>query len=92
MDKTLNLYKMKVMNIETTKLELMQLLLRTQKESVLAKIKDVFETESDMFFSTTETDLKNRAESSLKSIEKGETRSINEFRNEVENWKRQQAI
>jgi hypothetical protein len=33
------------MNIETTKLELMQLLLQTQKESLLAKIKKVFEEE-----------------------------------------------
>ena len=30
------------MNIEATKLELMNLLLNTQKESVLEKIKDIF--------------------------------------------------
>ncbi len=35
-----------VMNIETTKLELMKLLLNTQKESVLEKIKDIFQKES----------------------------------------------
>ncbi len=33
------------MNIETTKLELMQLLLQTQKKSLWAKIKKVFEEE-----------------------------------------------
>ncbi len=33
------------MNIETTKLELMHLLLQTQKESLLAKLKKVFEEE-----------------------------------------------
>lgn len=33
------------MNIETTKLELMHLLLQTQKESILKKIKFVFEEE-----------------------------------------------
>ena len=33
------------MNIEATKLELMHLLLRTQKESILAKLKKVFEEE-----------------------------------------------
>lgn len=33
------------MNIETTKLELMHLLLQTQKESILKKIKSVFEEE-----------------------------------------------
>lgn len=35
-----------VMSIETTKLELMKLLLNTQKESVLEKIKDIFQKES----------------------------------------------
>lgn len=33
------------MNIEATKLELMQLLLQTQKESLLRKIKSLFEEE-----------------------------------------------
>lgn len=33
------------MNIEATKLELMHLLLQTQKESLLAKLKTVFEEE-----------------------------------------------
>ena len=33
------------MNIETTKLELMHLLLQTQKESILKKLKSVFEEE-----------------------------------------------
>ncbi len=35
----------RVMSIETTKLELMHLLLQTQKESLLAKLKKVFEEE-----------------------------------------------
>lgn len=34
------------MNVEATKIELIQLLLKTQKESLLAKIKQVFEEES----------------------------------------------
>ncbi len=80
------------MDIETTKLELMQLLLKTQKESILSKIKNIFEEETDAFFSTSTSDLQQRAEASLKSIERGETRSINEFKNVVENWKKQQAI
>lgn len=83
---------MLVMDIETTKLELMQLLLKTQKESILSKIKNIFEEETDTFFSTNTSDLQQRAEESLKSIERGETRSISEFKNVVENWKKQQAI
>ena len=35
------------MNIETTKLELMQLLLQTQKASLLTKLKKVFEEEEE---------------------------------------------
>ncbi|QMU63524.1 MAG: hypothetical protein GKR88_21105 [Flavobacteriaceae bacterium] len=80
------------MNIETTKLELMQMLLQTQKESVLAKIKSIFEQESSTFYSTKISDLQQRAEESLKSIESGETRPIEEFKNQLDNWKNNQAI
>ena len=37
------------MNIEATKLELMHLLLNTQKESLLEKLKTVFEEELDWY-------------------------------------------
>ena len=57
------------MNIETTKLELMQLLLQTKKESILEKIKAIFEQESSTFYTTTTSDLQERAEASLKAIE-----------------------
>ncbi|WP_299892420.1 hypothetical protein [uncultured Lacinutrix sp.] len=80
------------MNIETTKLELMQLLLQTKKESILEKIKAIFEQESSSFYSTTTSELKQRAEASLKAIEKGETRSINAFKKELDHWKNQQSI
>lgn len=83
---------MKIMNIETTKLELMQLLLQTQKESVLAQIKNIFEQESSTFYNTNTADLRNRAQESLQSIERGETRSIHEFKNELDSWKKGKAI
>jgi predicted transcriptional regulator len=38
------------MNIETTKLELMHLLLQTQRESLLTKLKKVFEEEQIDWF------------------------------------------
>ena len=47
---------------------------------------------SDTFFSTTKEDLKQRAEESLKSIERGDTRNIDEFKKDVQNWKNKQAI
>jgi len=46
----------------------------------------------DTLFSTTDEDLKLRAEESLKSIERGDTRNINEFKKDVQNWKNKQAI
>ena len=83
---------MKIMNIETTKLELMQLLLQTQKESVLEKIKNILEQESSTFYNANTANLRNRAQESLQSIERGETRSIHEFKNELDSWKKGKAI
>jgi len=52
------------MDIEATKLELMQLLLQTQKESLLAKIKQIFEEDT--------TDWWNElSEEEIQSIKKG---------------------
>lgn len=38
----------RVMNIETAKLELMHLLLQTQKESLIIKLRKVFEEEQEL--------------------------------------------
>lgn len=95
MEQKLYLYNTKkgtIMNIEATKLELMHLLLQTKKEGLLAKLKKVFEEEADTFYSNNISDLQQRAEDSLKAIEKGETRPIQEFKREVDNWKKRQAI
>ena len=82
------------MDIQTTKLELMELLLTTQKEIVLQRLKEVFEQDKshDVFFQTTENELQERVTASEKSIEKGNTRSINDFKKEVEEWKQKRAI
>lgn len=81
-----------IMNIETTKLELMQLLLQTRKESLLTKLKKVFEEESNTFYSVDSAELEQRAEASLEDIEKGSTRPILEFKKDIEHWKKQQAM
>lgn len=80
------------MNIETTKLELMHLLLQAKKESLLSKLKQVFEEESNTFYSSDISNLQKRAEASLKAIEKSETRPITEFKADIERWKSKQAI
>jgi len=44
------------------------------------------------YFKTTEEDLVDRAKASLESVEAGRTRSISEFKKDVEAWKNQQGI
>jgi hypothetical protein len=80
------------MNIETTKLELMHLLLQAKKESLLSKLKKVFEEESNTFYSSDISNLQQRAEASLEAVEKGETRPIKEFKADIDLWKSKQAI
>jgi hypothetical protein len=80
------------MDIKTTKLELMHLLLQTKKETLLSKLKNVFEEESSAFYKSDISDLEKRAESSLDAIEKGESRPIAEFKTDVDHWKSKQSI
>lgn len=61
-----------IMNIETTKLELMQLLLHTQKESLLAKIKKVFDEEQVDWWSEMSKEEQEEIKTGLKQAEKGE--------------------
>jgi len=84
--------KDRIMNIEAKKLELMHLLLQAKKESLLSKLKKVFEEESNTFYSTEITNLQERAEASLKAIDKDETRPITEFKADIGHWKSKQAI
>ena len=80
------------MNIEATKLELMHLLLQAKNESLLSKLKHVFEEESNTFYTSDLSNLQSRTEASLEAIDNGETRPITEFKSEIENWKSKQAI
>lgn len=81
-----------IMNIETTKLELMHLLLQAKEESLLSKLKQVFEEESNTFYSSDISNFQERAEASLKALENGETRPITEFKADIDHWKSKQAI
>ena len=72
--------KDKNMNIEARKLELMHLLLKANKESLLLKLKKVFEEEAEAFYSSDISSLQQRAKASLGSLENGETRPITELK------------
>lgn len=76
------------MNIETTKLELMKLLLNTQKESVLEKIKDIFQRESsqDWWEELNEEEHK-EIEFGLREAENGEVKSHQDVMKSFDEWK-----
>ena len=59
------------MNIETTKLELMHLLLQTQKESLLAKLKIVFEEEQVDWWSEMSKEEQEEIKTGLAQADKG---------------------
>ena len=58
------------MNVETTKLELMHLLLQTQKESLLVKLKKVFEEEQTDWWNDMSKDEQNEIETGLLQADK----------------------
>ena len=59
------------MDIETTKLELIHLLLQTQKESILKKLKSVFEEEQVDWWSEMPENEQNEIKTGLAQAEKG---------------------
>ncbi|MBS9464408.1 hypothetical protein KIM67_18470 [Flagellimonas sp. 389] len=60
------------MNIETTKLELMHLLLQTQKESLLAKLKKVFDEEQTDWWDEMTKEEQDEIKAGLSQADKGE--------------------
>ncbi|RYM32528.1 hypothetical protein ERX46_14750 [Brumimicrobium glaciale] len=60
------------MNIEATRLELMHLLLQTQKESLLKKIKDVFEEEQIDWYVDMSKEEQEEIKIGLAQADKGE--------------------
>ena len=60
------------MNIESTKLELMHLLLQTQKESLLVKLKKVFEEEQTDWWNDLSEQEQNDIEIGIAQADKGE--------------------
>ncbi len=78
--------KMNVMNIESTKLELMHLLLQTQKESLLAKLKKVFEEEqTDWWYDLSEQEQKD-IEIGIAQADRGEYIEDQEAMKRFKKW------
>jgi hypothetical protein len=74
------------MNIETTKLELMQLLLKTQKVSLLTKIKKVFEEEQGDWCEEMSMEEQQEIEIGLAQADKNDTISHETVMNRFDKW------
>jgi hypothetical protein len=59
------------MNIEATKLELIHLLLQTQKESLLVKIKKVFDEEQTDWWGDMDPEEKQEVETGISEADEG---------------------
>lgn len=75
------------MNIEATKLELMHLLLQTQKETLLAKVKKVFEEEQVDWWDDMNEEEKKEVETGLAQADKGELTSHSKVMKRFDKWR-----
>ena len=78
--------KMTVMNIEATKLELMHLLLQTQKETLLAKLKKVFEEEQTDWFTEMSSEEQEEIKTGIEQADKGKYISNDEAMKRFKKW------
>ena len=75
------------MNIEATKLELMQLLLNTNKESTLRKIKRIYQEESPDWWEETSVEEQQEIEEGLKQAQAGGVVSHESVMKRFATWK-----
>ena len=74
------------MNIETTKIELMHLLLQTQKESILRKLKSVFEEEQVDWWSEMSKKEQEEIKTGLAQADKGEYKANETVMKRFDKW------
>ena len=74
------------MNIEATKLELMHLLLQTQKESILKKLKSVFEEEQVDWWSEMSKKEQEEIKTGLAQADKGEYKANETVMKRFDKW------
>lgn len=75
------------MNIEATKLELMQLLLHTQKESLLLRIKAILEEEHEDWWNGMSKDEQEEIELGLIQANKGEFTDNKKVMKRFDKWR-----
>lgn len=74
------------MNIEATKLELMQLLLQTQKESLLVKIKAILEEEQEDWWSEMSKEEQEEINTGLSQADKDELIANEKVMKRFDKW------
>ena len=74
------------MSIESTKLELMHLLLQTQKESILKKLKSVFEEEQVDWWSEMSNEEQEEIKTGLAQADKGEYKPNDSVLKRFDKW------
>ena len=74
------------MNIETTKLELMRLLLQTQQENVLTKLKKVFDDETVDWWNEMDESEQRNVEIGLEQADEEEFISHKKVMNKFNKW------
>lgn len=75
------------MDIEATKLELMQLLLQTQEVNLLAKVKKVFEDGQVDWWDDMGKDEKKEVKTGLSQADKGELTSHGKVMKRFDKWR-----
>jgi len=75
------------MNIEATKLELMHLLLQTQKETLLAKVKKVFEDEQVDWWDDLDEEEKKEIETGIAEADNGQLTSHDKVMKRFDKWR-----
>jgi len=75
------------MNIEATKLELMHLLLQTQKETLLAKVKKVFEDEQGDWWEDLDEQEKIEINKGLSEANKEQLTSHDKVMKRFDKWR-----
>ena len=74
------------MDINTTKLELMQMLLQTEKESILKNLLEVFEKEETDWWNELSKKEQKNIEASIKSLDEGKVISNSEVQERIANY------
>jgi len=74
------------MNIETTKLELMHLILQTQRESLLIKLKKVFEEEQIDWWNEISLEEQQEIKTGIEQADKAQYITHNQVMKQFKKW------